>query len=162
MSNLHKLHLFNACIKSVLLYSCETWKNTDGLINKFQVFVNKCLRRILRLFWPNSPTNEELLRASKQEKIDTEIRRRKWKWIGHTLRKDPHNITRMAMEYNPQGKRKTGRSAMSWRRTIDNEIKSIGKCWTEIKTIDQNRILSFLIDGLEEEVKSSGLLDPLI
>ncbi|KYM95091.1 hypothetical protein ALC62_14274 [Cyphomyrmex costatus] len=50
VSNIHKLRLFNTCIKSVLLYDCETWKNTDGLINKLQVFVNKCLRRILRLF----------------------------------------------------------------------------------------------------------------
>ncbi|XP_018406354.1 PREDICTED: uncharacterized protein LOC108782558 [Cyphomyrmex costatus] len=64
MYNIHKLRLFNACIKSVLLYGCETWKNTDGLINKLQVFVNKCLRRILRLFWPNSPTNEEVYCAS--------------------------------------------------------------------------------------------------
>ncbi|KYN00607.1 hypothetical protein ALC62_08617 [Cyphomyrmex costatus] len=111
-----------------------------GLISKLQVFVNKCLRRILRLFWANSPTNEELLRASKQEKIGTEIRRRKWKWIGHTLRKDSHNIAHMAMEYNPQGKRKRGRPAMSWRRTIDNEIKPIGKSWAEIKTTAQNRV----------------------
>ena len=41
-----KIRLFNSNVKSVLLYGCETWKTTQGVINKLQVFVNRCLRKI--------------------------------------------------------------------------------------------------------------------
>ena len=34
---------------------------------------------------------------------------KKWGWIGHTLRKPASNVTRQALEWNPQGKRKVGR-----------------------------------------------------
>ena len=47
-----KLRIFNTSIKIVLLYACETWKVTDNISNKLQVFVNKCLRTINRIFWP--------------------------------------------------------------------------------------------------------------
>nr|KAG5703672.1 hypothetical protein BaRGS_002546 [Batillaria attramentaria] len=37
--------------------------------------------------------------------MDVQVRRRKWRWVGHTLRKEPGcNITRQALEWNPQGK----------------------------------------------------------
>ena len=38
-----------------------------------------------------------------------QIRKRKWGWIGHALRKPASNITRQALDWNPQGKRKVGR-----------------------------------------------------
>ena len=34
-------------------------------------------------------TNEELWARTGQEDVETTIKRRKWKWIGHTLRKAP-------------------------------------------------------------------------
>ncbi|RUS77407.1 hypothetical protein EGW08_014826 [Elysia chlorotica] len=43
------------------------------------------------------------------QKVETEIMKRKWGWIGHTLRKPASNITRQALDWNPQGKRKVGR-----------------------------------------------------
>nr|KAG5711937.1 hypothetical protein BaRGS_026378 [Batillaria attramentaria] len=49
--------------------------------------------------------------------MDVQVRRRKWRWVGHTLRKEPCNITRQALEWNPQGKRKRGRPKQTWRRT---------------------------------------------
>jgi hypothetical protein len=36
-----------------------------------------------------------------------QITRRKWSWIVHTLRKQ-NTIKKEAMEWNPQGQRKTG------------------------------------------------------
>nr|KAG5706735.1 hypothetical protein BaRGS_007238 [Batillaria attramentaria] len=41
--------------------------------------------------------------------MDVQARQRKWRWVGHTLRKEPCNITRQALVWNPQGKRKRGR-----------------------------------------------------
>ena len=45
-----KIRIFNACVKSVLLYGCETWLVTNKIQRKIQTFVNKCLRYILRIW----------------------------------------------------------------------------------------------------------------
>lgn len=139
MSRAHKLRLYNACVKSVLLYGCETWKVTADVVNKLQVFTNKCLRRIVRRFWPNGIRNTELLELTQQSPVATEILRRKWMWIGHTLRKETGDITKLALEWNPQGSRRRGRPALSWRRTVDKEARKIGKCWAELKAIAPDR-----------------------
>ena len=39
-----KIRIFNACVKSVLLYGCETWLVTNEIQRKIQTFVNRCLR----------------------------------------------------------------------------------------------------------------------
>ena len=76
-----KLRIFNSNVKSVLLYGCETWLTSELLCNKIQVFVNRCLRTILRIWWPDTISNAELWSKCKQSPIATEIKRRKWKWI---------------------------------------------------------------------------------
>jgi hypothetical protein len=53
------MKIFSSNVKSVLLYGCETWKVTKKIINSLQAFINKCLRRILRIFWPTVVTNEK-------------------------------------------------------------------------------------------------------
>ena len=72
--------------------------------------------------------------------ILTTIRRRKWKWIGHTLTgRRGKNTTRMAMDWNPQSKRKRGRPKQSWRRTVIKKLESTGRTWGEAKRIANNR-----------------------
>ncbi|RUS72506.1 hypothetical protein EGW08_019734 [Elysia chlorotica] len=60
--------------------------------------------------------------------------------IGHTLRKPPTDITRQSLEWNPQGKRKVGRPKQTWRRSMEAEIRSAGRTWTELKSDAQNRV----------------------
>ena len=149
LSNNTKLRIFNTNVKTVLLYGSETWKTTEGLTNKLQVFMNKCLRYILKLWWPIKTTNEELWRITKQDNIATTIKKRKWNWIGHTLRKDSNNITRQSLDYNPQGKRKQGRPRNTWRRSTLQDLKNIGVSWQEAKALAQKRVRwRALVDAL--------------
>ena len=149
LSNNTKLRIFNTNVKTVLLYGSETWKTTEGLTSKLQVFVNKCLRYILKLWWPIKTTNEELWRITKQDNVAATIKKRKWNWIGHTLRKDSDNITRQALDYNPQGKRKQGRPRNTWRRSTLQDLKNIGVSWQEAKALAQKRVRwRALVDAL--------------
>ncbi|KAL9987664.1 hypothetical protein ACROYT_G002008 [Oculina patagonica] len=91
------------------------------------------------IHWPEVITNEELWTTTEQERINIQIRRRKWGWIGHTLRKTNCNVTKQALRWNPQGKRSRGRPRNSWRRTIDDEASKAGYTWTQIERIAQNR-----------------------
>jgi hypothetical protein len=65
-----KLRIFNTNVKAVLLYGCETRKNSKSITAKLQVFINKCVRKILRIFWPDQITNKELWKHAKQSSID--------------------------------------------------------------------------------------------
>ncbi|XP_055387840.1 uncharacterized protein LOC129616286 [Condylostylus longicornis] len=135
-----KVKIFNACVKSTLLYGCETWHIDASYINKIQVYINKCLRIICKVFWPIIITNEELWAITEQKPICTTIKERKWRWLGHTLQKTNNTISKQALEWNPQGKRRVGRPRNTWRRTILKEVESSGKTWSEVKYLAQNRV----------------------
>ena len=134
-----KFHIFRSNVKAVLLYGSETWKVTK-ITSKLQVLVNGCLRRILNIHWPEVISNEELWRRAEEIEISTQIKRRKWNWIGHTLRKGQDTIEREVMDWNPQGQRKRGRPKQTWRRSDHNEALREGKSWNEVKQLARNRI----------------------
>jgi hypothetical protein len=58
------------------------------------VFLNRCLRTILGVKWLDTISNKELWRKTQQQPINLTIRSRRWKWIGHTLRKANNNNLR--------------------------------------------------------------------
>jgi hypothetical protein len=61
-----KIQIINTNVKSVLLYACETWRTTSHIARRLQIFVNKCLRRIMNIKWTDMITNEELRRITHQ------------------------------------------------------------------------------------------------
>ena len=96
LRNSTKMKIFNSNVKSVLLYGSETWRLTTTTISKVQTFINKCLQRIINIHWPNT-ISSELWRRTKQITAEEEIGKRRWRWIGHTLRKVENNSTRQAL-----------------------------------------------------------------
>ena len=98
------------------------------------VFLNVFgLTMVLKLCWRH-------ITAIKAWLIHLEIRKRIWGWIGHTLRRSSSNVTKQALDWNPQGKRKVGRPNLTWRRSADAEVKPIGTTWVELKRASQNRV----------------------
>ena len=134
-----KLKLFNSNVKPVLLYGSETWRTTKRSIGKVQAFVNNCLRRIMRIWWPDKIRNEQLWQITEETPVVQQILKRKWGWIGHTLRKPATSITRQALQWNPQGKRKPGRPRNSWRRDTKAEMEKMQCNWKQLETLAQNR-----------------------
>jgi hypothetical protein len=134
-----KIRIFNRSVKSILLYGSESWGMTSLDVKKIQIFINKCLRRILGIYWPEKISNEELWKKCNQEPAETTIKRRKWKWIGHTLRKDNNDITKQALEYNIKGRRRKGRPTTTWKKQIHKEYHGLGKNWSDIKAIAKNK-----------------------
>ena len=149
ISNRTKLRIFNSNIKSVLLYGCETWRTTKTIQRKLQAFFNTCLRRIFNIRWQDKIRNEDLWERAGQESLTKQILRRKWGWIGHTLRKPASCTTRQALTWNPQGKRKRGRPRNTWRRDTEAEMSRYGTNWMGITKAAQNRVRwRGVVDGL--------------
>ncbi|XP_062597430.1 uncharacterized protein LOC134258854 [Saccostrea cucullata] len=135
-----KLRIYNTNVKSVLLYGSETWRVTNTTSNKLQTFANRCLRHILNIRWPETISNKNLWAKTNQDSNTKQIARRKWRWIGHTLRKPPGDITRDSLEWSPQGKRRVGRPRKTWRRSCEEEIRQCGHTWEKLKKAAQNRV----------------------
>jgi hypothetical protein len=93
----------------------------------------------MNIKWTDKITNEELWRIAKQKPIEIQIKRRKWNWIGHTLRKEGGAVETTALDWNPLGCIRRGRSKRTWRRTIEDEIINTGRSGNEVKGIAGER-----------------------
>jgi len=103
----------------------------------------------MNIKWTDKITNEELWRITHQKSIDNQIKRRKWNWIGHTLRKETGEIEKTALDWNPQGYRRRGRPQRTWRRTIQDEIRSIRRSWNDVKGIaGDSNVWKLFMDAL--------------
>lgn len=134
-----KVRLFNSNVKSVLLYGSETWRLNKTNTSRIQKFINSCLRRIYQVRWQDKISNHDLWHRANQTPAEWEIKKRKWRWIGHTLRKPPTSITRKALSWNPQGKRRRGRPKNTWRRDLEADTRQMGFKWSEIESLAQDR-----------------------
>ncbi|VDO80521.1 unnamed protein product [Schistosoma margrebowiei] len=144
-----KVRIFNTNVKAVLLYGAETWRTTTTTIKKVQAFINSCLRKIPNIHWPDTISNSLLWERTNQLPAEEEIRKRRWKWIGHTLRKSSNCIKRQALTWNPEGKRKRGRPKNTLRRIIEADMKTMNYNWTELERIAQDRVgWRMLVSGL--------------
>ncbi|VDP27683.1 unnamed protein product [Schistosoma curassoni] len=52
-----KITIFNTNVKTVLQCGAETWRTTKVIIQKIQVFIHSCLRKILQIRWPDTISN---------------------------------------------------------------------------------------------------------
>lgn len=94
-----KLRILNWNFLFVLLYGAKMWRVTATDLNKLDVFHRTCLRRVLRRFWSNHLSNEELYEATGSAPVSVFIRVRRWRWLGHVLRKSPDKISRTALKW---------------------------------------------------------------
>jgi len=62
--------------------------------------------------------------------------KKKFRWIGHTLRKGDGEVPKAALLWNRQGNRKRGRPKNRWRRSV---MKEVGRSWNELRFLAADR-----------------------
>ncbi len=134
-----KLRFYKSNVLSVLLYGSEAWKVTKSITSQLETFQNRCLRRIFNIYWPDKIKNEDLLQKASLKPVTLEIKRRRWRWLGHVLRMPPDAHPRIALKWTPDGKRPRGRPKETWRRTIDREREEQGWSWGHLQKTAQDR-----------------------
>ena len=136
-----KVKIFNSNVKYVLMYGSECWGITIGDIRKFEAFQNRRLGRILRIHWPNKiSAHQQLRERTNAQTIGESITIRRWRYIGHVLRKGSEDDTKIAMTWTPEGKRKRGRPKKTWRRTAEKERDEMGwQSWRAAKEVAMDR-----------------------
>lgn len=91
------------------------------------------------IFWPNKISNKEVLTNFQQDSMETTIAKRRWNWIVHVLRREQEGISRVALRWTPEGGRRRGLPKTTWRRTVEEEMKSMGLTWDSVQKKAQNR-----------------------
>jgi hypothetical protein len=106
---------------------------------RVESFHNKCLRKICRIFWPNIISNRDLYTLTGSQSIVGEIKRRRFRWLGHVFRMEESRIPKVALRWTPPGKRKRGRPKTTWRRTVMAELKERDLTWGQAQHVARDR-----------------------
>ncbi|VDP18610.1 unnamed protein product [Schistosoma margrebowiei] len=61
------------------------------------------------------------------------FRKKRWKWIGHTLRKAPNYVTKQAITWNPQSQMKRDRQKNTLLRKMETDMRRMNNNWIELK-----------------------------
>lgn len=137
ISRATKVRIFTACVLPSLLYGCESW-SAVAAFQECQVFVNKCLRRICRVFWPRKVRNEKLWEMTGVGRIESMVERRRWAWVGHQIRRG--GKTMAALRWNPaEGQRRPGRPAPTLRRRMNEVLAANGMNWRQANELAKER-----------------------
>ena len=123
-----------------------------------------CLRRISLIFWLRTNFNPKLLGRCQLEDMKTTFNKRRWRWVGRILRREPDSI---ASQPSIEQQRESAREAnlkQTW-RTVREEIKAIhqtqgqSKCRPRIERNVENSSLSYAPGGATgSKLKSKFLL----
>ncbi|VDO59958.1 unnamed protein product [Schistosoma margrebowiei] len=90
-----------------------------------------------------------------REQTRSQRRKKRWNWIGHTLRKAPNCVTRQALTRNPQGQRKRGRPKNKLRREMEIDMRKMNKNWIELERETQDRMV---FGGIQHEILNLGFV----
>ena len=94
----------------------------------------------MKIKWQDKISNRELLKRANVEKLSKEVRRRRWRFFGHILRKQPDNDRVTALTWTPEEKRKRGRPKITWGCTVEKERSKAGwQSWREVRIAAQDR-----------------------
>ena len=120
-----KGRLYNACVRSVLLYGAETWPLRVEDIQKLSVFDSRCLRSIARLAWNNRISNAEVrkrafINARDARPLKEIINHHRLRWLGHVLRMPNDRLPSRVVfaEAPPHWKKPLGGQSLTWLRNM--------------------------------------------
>ena len=82
------VHIVKAIIFPVVMYSCETWTIKKAECQRIDVFELWCWRRLLRVPWTASRSNQSVLREINPEySLEELMLKLKLQYFGHLMRK---------------------------------------------------------------------------
>ncbi|CAH8492285.1 unnamed protein product [Dicrocoelium dendriticum] len=125
-----KGRVYNASVRAVLLYGCETWPIRSEDMKRLSVFDNRCLRRIARVWWQHHVSNAEVrdrVLGTNSASLQDVILRHRMRWLGHVLRMPAHRLPRRALFALPGSdwKKCRGGQPMTWRRSMKKATSSL-------------------------------------
>ena len=92
-----QLEVYNACVLTCLLYSCETWVVYRRHLKQLERFHQRCPRSILGIHWTAHTPDTEALEKANTISIEARIHRHRLRWVGHVIRLDDDRIPKQLL-----------------------------------------------------------------
>lgn len=136
-----KLCVYDACVVTSLLYSCETWTPYRRHLKTLERFHQTCLRRILNISWKSLTSDTEVLSKAGCPSIEARIVKNHMRWVGHVIRMDDSRLPKQLL-YGELvlGKRPQHKPKKRFRDFTKDNLKSLSMFaadW-EISAHDRN------------------------
>jgi len=113
------LNIYNALIKSSLLYGSETWRLTENNKRRVEVTEMDALKRSSRISRTESIRNVTIRQQiGLEETIVKEIEQNQLTWYGHVQRMVEGRLPEIALKWMPKQKRARGRPKKNWMEGI--------------------------------------------
>jgi hypothetical protein len=125
-----KIKVYQATVRTILLYGCETWPLKAEDEQRLMVFDHWCLRIILRVRYIQRISNDSIRqRCNNIPAIAVIIQERRLRWLGHALRAPPQELIYQTLHAKPlqPWKRRRGGQFISWSDRVKADLSpSIG------------------------------------
>jgi Reverse transcriptase (RNA-dependent DNA polymerase) len=116
-----KVNIFDASVVSILLYGCESWIVTPKIEQKINVVATNCYRNMLNIKRSDHVKLADIYERVKRKPLINTVRKRQLGWLGHTMRLQNDEPTKVFAMYEPEiqhGKAKRGAKKLSYKTQI--------------------------------------------
>jgi hypothetical protein len=114
-----KLNIYNALIKSSLLYGSETWRLTESNKRRVEATETDALRRYSRISRKDKIRNVTIRQQiGLEETIIKEIEQNQLTWYGQVQRMAEGILPKIALNWTPKQKGARGRPKKNWMEGI--------------------------------------------
>lgn len=122
-----KSRVYQAVVRSILLYGCETWPVRVADLKKVEVFDNDCLRRILCFRRIDRVRTSTLRQTCRLQPIPAALRLRRLRWFGHAARRPPGELVRDCLLPRPLPgwRKRAGGQLKTWATTLKEDLEPI-------------------------------------
>ena len=121
-----KLRIFNTYVTSVFMYNSEIWTLTKEQEKRIDSFHRNMLRKMMKIKWPFTISNNELYNRTKETPWSRKIHERRLRWLGHMLRLNEETPVRKALEESLKPARHPpGRPKTTWIGRTNEDLQYI-------------------------------------
>ena len=120
-----KGRVYDACVRSTMLYGSETWAMKMSEEVKVERNDMRMIRWICGARLSERIPSEELRRRLGLEDIKLVLKRRRLRWYGHVERREGEWISK-ALLMEVDGKRPRGRPKKSWLEIVEKDMRDMG------------------------------------
>ena len=129
--------VYEACIRSVMLYGGKTW----ALTARLEGILLSCYRRMLRYMagvtWRDRVRSGEVARRYGVGELGDVLRVRRLGWFGHVVRRVEMGILGKTQHVVAPGQWPPGRPKKTWRRNMQEDLVSLNLQEQQAQNRDQ-------------------------
>ena len=121
-----RAHIYETCIRSVLLYGAESWPLTQRLEKCIQSCDRRMLRYLTGVSLLDRVRSADVAKRCGLDEIQDVMRRRRLQWYGHVQRRGEGEALSIVRDWEVEGRRPRGRPKKSWLKTIKEDMSQLG------------------------------------